>query len=113
MFVYVLPALAGDPEMIYLLCKVSKPLPTEYNVRIDRLAEVMWVDGNRLKLTEAEGEYRATEYSGEPTELKAEYRINRASGALQRISYGLNGTLGKREGMCRPTDKPAPPKSAY
>lgn len=89
--------------MVYLSCRVKPSI--EYTVRIDRPAEVMWIDGNRLKLSESDTEYRATEFSGEPTELKAEYRINRTSGVLRRVSYGLNGTLGMREGVCKPADK--------
>ena len=102
---------AAEPDVIYLSCKVKPSI--EYNVRIERLAEVMWVDGNRLKLNETETEFRAIEYSGEPTELKAEYRINRTSLALQRISYGLNGALGKREGVCKVAEKPAVPKPVF
>jgi hypothetical protein len=104
-------AWAAEADAIYLSCRV-KP-STEYVVRIDRLAEVMWVDGNRLKLSESSTEYVATEYSGEFPELRAEYRINRASGVLKRVSYGLNGTLGTREGVCKPAAKPALPKSLY
>jgi hypothetical protein len=102
---------AAESDVIYLSCKV-KP-STEYMVRIDRPAEVMWVDGNRLKLSESDTEYVATEYTGESTELRAEYRINRASGVLKRVSYGLNGTLGTREGICKAAAKPALPKFVY
>jgi hypothetical protein len=107
----VLPAWAKDPHVVYYACKV-KPAG-EYLIRVDRIAEVMWVNGTRLKLDRVEQEYRATEYSGEPNELKAEYRINRASGVLRRISHGLKGALRVQEGVCKPSEKPAPTNPLY
>ena len=106
-----LPAWAADAQVVYYSCKV-KPAG-EYVIRVDRIAEVMWVNGTRLRLGQFEKEYRATEYSGEPNELKAEYRINRASGVMRRISYGLKGALGMQEGVCKPSDKPVPANLLY
>jgi hypothetical protein len=99
------PAWAREPDVIYYVCKM-KPAG-EYMIRVDKVADVMWVNGTRLKLVESEREFRATEFSGEPNELKAEYRLNRASGLLRRLSYNLNGTaVGAVEGVCKASDKP-------
>lgn len=93
---------ADASDVIHLKCKI--PPSAEYVIRIDPAAEVMWVHGTRLKLQQTETEYLATEYPGEPTELKAEYRINRHSSVLRRTSYGLNGSNGAREGSCRKSE---------
>ena len=82
-------------------------------IRVEKIAEVMWVNGTRLRLEESAKEYRATEYSGEPNELKAEYRINRTSNVLRRISYGLNSTRGMQEGVCKASDKPVAASVPY
>jgi hypothetical protein len=108
----VLPASAKEPDVIYYSCKL-KP-SGEYLIRVDKIAEVMWVNGNRLKLAESDNEYVATEFSGELKELKAEYRINRASRVLRRVSYGLNkAPAGAQEGACKASDKPFHSSPAY
>lgn len=106
-----LPAWATGPDVRYYSCKV-KPAGA-YVIRIDTFADVMWVNGNRLKLDGTDKEYRATEFSGEPNELKAEYRINRTSGSLRRVSYGLKGALGTQEGVCKASDKPVDTSLLY
>jgi hypothetical protein len=108
----VLPAWAKEPDVIYYSCRI-KP-SGEYMIRVDKIAEVMWVNGNRLPLAESDKEFRATEYSGELKEFKAEYRINRGSGALRRVSYNLNGApVGAQEGLCKASDKPLPSTLLY
>ena len=99
-----LPAWGTGPDVLYYSCKM-KPSGA-YMIRIDTVADVMWVNGNRLKLDGTDKEYRATEFSGEPNELKAEYRINRTSGSLRRVSYGLKGALGTQEGTCKASERP-------
>ncbi len=107
-----LPARAKEPDVIYYSCRMKSS--GEYMIRVDKVAAVMWVNGTRLKLSETDKEFRATEFSGEPNELKADYRINRTSSVLRRVSYGLNGALiGALDGHCKPSDKPFPPTSAY
>lgn len=107
-----LPASAGEPDVIYYSCRMKSS--SEYMIRVDKIAEVMWVNGNRLKLAETEKDFRSTEFSGEPNELKAEYRLNRASGVLRRVSYGLTGAaVGTQEGLCKGSDKPFPPTPVY
>ena len=100
----VLPVWAKEPDTIYYVCKVRTS--GEYMIRVEKIAEVMWVNGTRLRLEESAKEYKATEYSGEPNELKAEYRINRTSLVLRRVSYGLNSARGMQEGVCKASDKP-------
>jgi hypothetical protein len=101
------PVWPNETDVVYYTCK-TRP-SGEYMIRVDKIAEVMWVNGTRLKLENSDKEYKATEYSGELQELKAEYRLNRTSGVLRRVSYGLNGTaVGAREGQCKASDKPLP-----
>jgi hypothetical protein len=107
----VFSPLAAKPQagVIHLMCKVAPS--GQYTIRIDEVAEVMWVHGTRLKLQPSETEYVATEFPGEPKELKAEYRINRQSKVLRRTSYGLNGEMGTSEGKCTKSAPPAAKKA--
>lgn len=104
-------AAKQQAEVIHLTCKVAPS--GQYTIRIDQVAEVMWVHGTRLKLQPSETEYVATEFPGEPNELKAEYRINRQSKVLRRTSYGLNGETGTREGKCKKSAPPPAAKKAF